>query len=73
MKAELYVQGHFWATIEIPGDGLLALLAAGMISHTEHRADELKRYLEHLAQVHCAISLRAKQPLRYHPADIDAP
>jgi len=62
MKADLYVQGHFWATIELPGDGFLALLAKGMIAEATQKADQLQRDLNSLDGVECSISLRIKKP-----------
>lgn len=67
MKADLYVQGHFWATIELPGDGLLALLAKGMITQTQSKADQLKQDLESVDNIQCSISLRVKEPVDYTP------
>jgi len=57
MKADLYVQGHFWATIEIPGDSLLALLAKGMITEANEKAAQLARELTDLDQIQCTVSL----------------
>lgn len=69
MKADLYVQGHFWATIDVPGDSLLALLAQGMISRAERLAHQLKSDLNALEGVNCSISLRLKSPVAFSPPD----
>lgn len=60
MKADLYLQGHFIASVEIPGDSLLALLAKGMITEANERAQQLARELNALDQVPCSISLRIR-------------
>ncbi|MBA7633504.1 hypothetical protein ES703_41072 [subsurface metagenome] len=68
MKADLYVQGNFWATIIIPGDSLLALLAKGMIAEANLKAQQLARELNDLDQVQCSVSLRFSDPVTYsHP------
>lgn len=69
MKADLYVQGHFWATIDVPGDSLLALLAKGMITEATEKADQLHQDLDSLDGVTCSISLRVKEPVTYAPTD----
>ena len=71
MKADLYVQGHFWATIEIPGDSLLALLAKGMIIEAQAKAKQLAQDLADLDQVQCSVSLRLKPPVTYTPGADD--
>lgn len=71
MKADLYVQGHFWATIIIPGDGLLALLAKGMIAEANLRAQQLTTVIDDLDQVHCSVSLRFEEPVTYESAPGD--
>jgi len=65
MKADLYVQGHFWATIIIPGDSLLALLAKGMILEANLKAKQLTDQLTNLDQVQCSVSLRFSDPATY--------
>ncbi|MBA7639367.1 hypothetical protein ES703_47025 [subsurface metagenome] len=65
MKADLYVQGHFWATIDVPGDGLLALLASGMITEAQRKADQLQADLNAIDGVVCSIHLRLKEPVTY--------
>ncbi|MBA7540161.1 hypothetical protein ES705_32455 [subsurface metagenome] len=77
MKADLYVQGHFWATIDVPGDGLLALLAKGMITEANEKAAQLARELTDLGQVRCSVSLCIRHGPPYptptgdqHPADV---
>jgi len=65
MKADLYVQGHFWATIDLPGDSLLALLANGMITEAQRKAHQLHDDLIAIDGVTCSISLRVKQPPTY--------
>jgi len=67
MKADLYVQGHFWASIDVPGDSLLALLAKGMISEANRKAQQLANELNDLDQVQCSISLRIKDPVSFTP------
>jgi len=67
MKAELYVQGNYWATIEIPGDSLLALLAKGMIVEATRKAEQLAKELPDLAQVQCSINMRIRHPVDYVP------
>ncbi len=57
MKADLYVQGHFWASIDIPGDSLLALLAKGMITEANEKAAQLARELTDLDQIQCTVTL----------------
>ena len=69
MKANLYVQGHFWATIDLPGDSLLALLAKGMITEAQHRADQLKADLDGIDGVKCSIHLRLQGATIYPPGD----
>jgi len=65
MKADLYVQGRFWASIDVPGDSLLALLAAGMITEAQHKADQLKADLNAIDGVVCSIHMRLKNPVTY--------
>jgi len=67
MKADLFVQGNFWATIIIPGDSLLALLAKGMISEATRKAEQLAKELNDLDQVQCSINLRFRHPVDYTP------
>jgi len=67
MKANLYVQGNFWATIDLPGDSLLALLAKGMIAEANRKALQLADELNDLDGVTCSISLRIRQPIPYMP------
>ncbi len=57
MKADLYVQGNYWATIDVPGDGLLALLAKGMITEANEKAAQLARELTDLDHIQCSVSL----------------
>ena len=71
MKAELYVQGTYWATIDVPGDGLLALLAQGMIAQAKQKAAQLQRDLNDLDGVVCSISLRLQAPTTYTPDTAD--
>jgi len=67
MKADLYVQGHFWATVDVPPNSLLDLLAQGMISRAERLCTELQDDLNALADVDCQISLRLKMPVPFPP------
>ena len=64
MKANLFVQGHFWASIDIPGDSLIALLAKGMITEANEKAAELARELTDLDQIQCTLTLS----IRHDPA-----
>lgn len=65
MKADLYVQGHFFGSIDLPGDGLLALLANGMITEAQRKADQLKNDLKRIDGVTCSISLCYRLPATY--------
>jgi len=67
MQAHLYVQGNFWASIVIPGDSLLALLAKGMIDQANAKAQQLAKDLNDLDQVQCSISLRLRNTPTYIP------
>jgi len=69
MKADLYVQGNYWATIEIPGDSLLALLAKGMITEASDKLDALANELNDLDHVQCSVSLHIRETVAYnsHP------
>jgi len=69
MKANLYLQGNFLASIEIPGDSLLALLAKGMITEATQKAQELARELNDLDQVRCSVSLRIQHGPAYAVPD----
>jgi len=71
MKADLYVQGNFWATIVVPGDSLLALLAKGMITEATCKAQQLANELNDLDQIQCSINLRFRHPVDYNLADRD--
>lgn len=66
MKADLYVQGHFWGTIDLPGDSLLALLAKGMITEAQQKAEQLRQDLNDLDGVSCSISLRLQGHVTYN-------
>jgi len=67
MKADLYVQGRYWATIDLPGDHLLALLATGMITEATRKAEQLAADLAELDGVKCSISLRIKGLVNFPP------
>jgi len=69
MKADLYVQGSFWATIVIPGDSLLALLAKGLITQANRKPQQLTDDLANLDQVQCSINLRFREPVTYPPPE----
>jgi len=60
MKANIYLEGAFWATIEIPGDSPLATLAQALAN----QANELQPTFttNHLTaeDVNCAITLNLK-------------
>ncbi|MBA7581819.1 hypothetical protein ES708_23730 [subsurface metagenome] len=62
MKADLYVQGNFWATVDVPDDGLLALLPKGMIIEIQRKAEQLRQDLDSLDGVQCSISIRYQHP-----------
>ena len=62
-----FSQGHFWATIDVPGDSLLALLANGMIIEAQRKADQLKADLDRIDGVECSIHLRIKGVVIYPP------
>ncbi len=64
MKADLYVQGQYWASIDIPGDSLIALLAKGMITKANEKAAQLARELTDLDHVECTVTLS----IRHDPA-----
>lgn len=68
MKADLYVQGRHWATIQLAQHSLLALLAKGMITEANEKAQQLARELTDLDQVQCSISLRFRHPVTYTPS-----
>jgi len=63
MKADLYVQGNFWATIDIQPDGLLALLAQGIITEATKKATQLQSDLNSIDGVNCSVSLRWPMPV----------
>lgn len=65
MKADIYVQGNFWASIVIPGDSLLALLAKGMITQANEKVRQLATELTDLDQVQVSVSLRFRDPVTY--------
>lgn len=67
MKANLFIQGHFWASIDIPGDGLLALLAKGMITEANEKAAQLARELTDLNDVQCTVTLSIRHAPTYSP------
>ena len=71
MKADLYVQGHFWATIVLPGDSLLALLGKGMISEATRKAEQLKADFHGIGGVKCSIHLHLQGPVTYDPGEGD--
>jgi len=63
MEADLYVQGTFWATIDLQPDGLLAFLAQGMITQATKKAEQLERDIASIDGVHCSVSLRWTPPV----------
>ena len=69
MKADLYVQGHFWATIDLPADSLLALMAQGMISHAKQRAAKLEAELNSIDSVRCTVSLNFREAATFPTPD----
>ena len=66
MKADLYVQGAFWATIVLTSDSLLTLLADGMIAQATTKAAALQADLRAIEGVKCSISLRYAVPVTYN-------
>jgi len=62
MEADLYVQGRFWATVDVPSGGLLDLLAQGMITQTTEKAAQLQSDINDIDGAYCCISLRWKVP-----------
>lgn len=73
MKADLYIQGHFFAAIDLPGDSLLALLAKGMITEATARAALFQQDLQSIEGVECSISLRFKSPITYSLSKVKQP
>jgi len=67
MKADLYVQGNFWATIEIPGESFLALLAKGKVTEASAKLEQLAHDLNSLEGVQCSVSLRIQETITYTP------
>ncbi len=65
MKADIFIQGHLCATISIPSDSLLGLLARGMITEAAPKLQRLARDLSDLDQVQCSVSLRIRTPTPY--------
>lgn len=61
MKANIYVQGTHWATIDIPPHSVLGLLAQGILTHYLRVAHHLEHTMLHLDGVQCQISLRVKE------------
>lgn len=71
MKADLYVQGNYWATIDLPGHSLLAVLSKGILTHAQGQVHRLKEDLETLQGITCTISLSIKPPTTYSPSKGD--
>lgn len=69
MKADLFVQGIYWATIQIPDNSLLDLLAKGMITEASEKAAALACELTDLDHIECSVSLH----IRHHPGHAPAP
>jgi len=69
MKADLYVQGNFWATMDVPGDAFLTILAKGILAHARGQIDTLERDMQELQGISCSISLRVKLPTVYTPPE----
>jgi len=72
MKADLYVQGLFWATVDVPDDGLLAMLADGTLTHATERASQLQHDFDNIDGIKCSISLRFSEPVA-DPSDTAEP
>lgn len=68
MKADLYVQGRYWASIDVPGDSLLALLAQGLATRAKILGHQLQEELVSIDGITCTVSLRFKEPTTYTPA-----
>jgi len=69
MKADLFVQGDYWASFDLPGDSLLALLAAGITATAEKTALRLKSECGDLGQVECSVNIRWHRPVTYDAED----
>lgn len=65
MKAKLYVQGVYWATLDVPGDSLLALLAQGMITRANLEAAALHQSLLGPTDVRCSVNIHIQPPVTY--------
>lgn len=66
MKADLFVQGNYWASFDIPGDSLLALLAAGITATAEKTALRLQSEVGDLGHVECSVNIRWHHPTTYN-------
>jgi len=65
MKADLYVQGHYQATIDLQDHGLIALVAKRMTAFSEDVAKLLKPHPANIAGISCTISLRYNKKTLY--------
>lgn len=65
MRADIYVQGDFWASITIPGDSLIALLAKGMITEANEKVEHLATELADLDQVQVSVNMHLRHPVTY--------
>ncbi len=65
MKADLYVQGVYQATIDLQPNGLIALVAKRMTAFAEDTAKLLKPHPANIAGISCTISLRYKKKPLY--------
>ncbi len=58
MKADLYVQGVYQATIDLQPNGLIPLVANRMTAFAQDIAKLLKPHPDNIAGISCTISLR---------------
>lgn len=62
MRANIYLEGAFWATILIPGDSPLATLALGLANQAPPDTLTALRRTPTIDRVICMISLTLKPP-----------
>ena len=65
MKADLYVQGQYQATIDLPAHSPIALVAKVMTAFSEDVAKLLKPHPANIAGISCTISLRYNKKALY--------
>lgn len=66
MRANIYLEGAFWATILIPGDSPLATLALGLANQAAPYSYSTLHPKPTIDDVTCTISLSLK-PSKYPP------